>query len=88
MTVFRISLAFVFLLMPLSAAHAKDIPQRNTYDFMINNSPLKATELREAFDGQTHDGFYRFEREALPTHKFKETTSSDGRVKHVQGEEV
>lgn len=58
------------------------------HHFMINNVPLTADELRAAFQGQTHEGFYRFERETLPTHAFTETTFKDGRVKHVQGDET
>lgn len=58
------------------------------HDFMVDNSPLKAEELRKAFKGRTHEGFYRFERDEIPTTRFTETTRSDGRVKHVQGEET
>lgn len=58
------------------------------HDFMINNAPLKADELRAAFKGQTHVGSYRFEREKLSTYTFSETTFTDGRVEHRQGDEV
>ena len=79
---------YVLIMAAAPAVAADTTPKAPQHDFMINNSPLKAGELRAAFEGQTHVGVYRFEREALPTHKFSETTFKDGRVKHVQGEEI
>jgi hypothetical protein len=58
------------------------------YEFMQDNSPLTEAELLKAFKGKTHKGYYRFDRNDLPTHTFTETTAKDGYVKHVQGEEV
>lgn len=84
----RSVLTTVFLFSVCGAALAQIDSIRPQHDFMINNSPLKAGELNAAFKGQTHSGFYRFERETLPTHKFEETTAKDGGVKHVQGKEV
>lgn len=72
----------------LGSASAQIDFGKPVHDFMVNNSPLKAAELEDAFRGQTHRGFYRFERDALPTHRFEETTTTDGQVKHIQGDEV
>ncbi len=82
------SYAALIVFAMLAVASAEDKPSQPVHDFMINNSPLKAEELRAAFSGKTHDGFYRFERESIPTHSFSETTTADGRVTHIQGPET
>lgn len=88
-SLFKISLrGFCMLMMLAVPAFANTGPKILAHDFMVDNTPLTSDELRAAFFGQTHAGFYRFEREAMPTHRFSETTFTDGRVEHVQGEEV
>lgn len=74
--------AFLFLMTSSSAYGGEK------FDFMVDNKPLNEAELKKAFKGVTHYGFYRFNRDNIPTHKFTETTYADGRVEHVQGEEV
>lgn len=84
----RKALIGTFIICIGGAAQASDIGLQAPHDFMIDNSPLRASELTEAFSGRTHSGFYRFEREAFPTHRFEETTAKDGSVEHLQGAET
>ena len=88
MTIFRMGLVFGLILTLLGSAKSQIDLGHERHDFMVNNSPLKTLELREAFAGQTHNGYYRFDREELPTHRFEETTAKDGGVTHTQAEEV
>ena len=67
----------------ITPAQAQLLPSKKVHDFMIGNSPLKATELTESFDGQTHAGYYRFDSEQLPTHRFEETTTANGKSTHT-----
>ncbi len=69
---------------PPGGASASETP----YDFMVGNAPLREGELLAAFDGATHDGVYRFEREEVGLLGFRETTFKDRRVRHKQGAEI
>lgn len=82
---------FVGLLLTLSSVSyiSAQTPQpAKPHDFMIDNTPLSSDELSAAFKGRTHLGYYRFERDTVSTTRFTETTTSDGRVTHVQGDET
>ncbi|MDB2437512.1 hypothetical protein N9W89_02240 [Hellea sp.] len=48
--------------------------------------PLSESELTAVFQGQTHRGTYNFKRRSFTTFGFEETTTKDGRIKHVQGD--
>lgn len=53
-----------------------------------NDSYLSTEELKAVFTNQTHSGTYNFKRENIKTFAFEETTTDDGRTRHVQGERV
>ena len=86
----RFFISLVLFLGALSgfAYSAADDTAPPKYDFMIGNTPLQSGELRAAFLGQTHVGFYRFDSANIPTRSFSETTFKNGRVEHTQGGEV
>ena len=87
--VFVYGVAGVFLTLtstPISSAQTSALSA--PHDFMVDNTPLNAEELRSTFNNRTHLGYYRFERDTLSTTRFMETTASDGRVTHVQGDET
>ena len=73
----RLILIFSFL----SAASAQ--AQVNMPD-PTSDIPLSETELTAVFKGQTHRGAYSFKRLSFKSFGFEETTTKDGRVKHVQ----
>lgn len=50
--------------------------------------PLNEEELIAAFSDQTHRGTYTFQRPNIDTFAFEETTSSDGRTRHIHGDAV
>ena len=50
--------------------------------------PLNEAELIAAFSDKTHRGTYNFRRPNIDTFSFEETTSSDGRTRHVHGDKV
>lgn len=81
------SVMMLALLAFSSPAFGEDPKAQYLPEFMVGNEPLKDDALIKAFSGIKHVGFYRFGREEIPTHKFEETTYSDGRVQHLQGDE-
>ncbi len=78
----------ILSMLGISLSLASPMAIAQTHNFMLNNHPLNNEELFEAFSGVRHDGYYRFDREEIPTHEFSETTFEDGRVEHYQGVEL
>lgn len=85
---FCLSLLLFFGCLSVSVTTTADDAASPQYDFMVGNTPLGSDELRAAFLGQTHVGFYRFDSANIPTRNFSETTFKNGRVEHTQGDEV
>lgn len=50
--------------------------------------PLNEAELMAAFSDKTHRGTYTFQRPNIDTFAFEETTTSDGRTRHIHGEAI
>jgi len=46
--------------------------------------PLSEGELTAVFKGQTHRGTYSFKRLSFKSFGFEETTTADGKIRHVQ----
>ncbi|GLQ19152.1 hypothetical protein ACFFUB_12110 [Algimonas porphyrae] len=60
-------------------------------DFLPDPSqevPLSEAQLLAAFSDKTHRGTYNFKRPEIDTFAFVETTTSDGRTRHVHGDKV
>lgn len=51
-------------------------------------TPLNEADLLAAFTDKTHQGTYNFRRPNIDTFEFEETTTSDGRTRHVHGPKV
>ena len=80
---------------PQNGVLENDVPSRDslTDDTGWNVIPetalrLNEAQLRTAFTGVTHNGQYRFLREAVSTFAFTETTRADGTLTHRQGRET
>jgi hypothetical protein len=54
------------------------------YPDIENSEPLSQTELRAEFTGKTHVGSYNFLNPNITTFAFEETTSDDGKIRHIQ----
>jgi len=68
-------------LLPFSAsALGPDEP----YPDVEHSEPISEAELRAAFTGQTHVGSYNFLNRDITTFAFAETTTEDGKIRHIQ----
>jgi len=72
------------LLSVSAAAVGPDEP----YPDVETSEPISEAALRAAFTGKTHEGSYNFLTRDISTFAFEETTSSEGKIRHIQQNKV
>ncbi len=56
----------------------------DAYPDIEHDTPLTEAELRAAFTGKTHRGSYNFLNRDITSFAFQETTTREGKIRHVQ----
>ena len=77
----RFALFLTACLIPFQAA---SLGLDEAYPDVEHDMPISETELRAAFTGKTHTGSYNFLNRDITSFAFKETTTVDGKIRHVQ----
>lgn len=84
-------LSLLFLALPAMAQENRAWQPNADGEYLPDprqETPLSEEELLDAFSNKTHRGTYNFKRPNIETFAFEETTTSDGKTRHLHGDRV